>query len=230
MTFELPLFPLNLVLFPGMQLPLHIFEPRYRLMIRRCLESDRSFGVAMIVEGQEGFSGTVPTDVGCSAEILEVARFDDGRMNLQCVGRRRFRIISQREQDGYLIGDCKWVDDSVSGQGTTDQARKIQPLVLRYLTDLTRDVGVSGVDVAEFEIPDDPYGLTMWLAALMPIPCAQKQRLLEMTSTAARLDAEYSLLLRASVIHRAFEKHDAGFEPAGWQQSLGPITRFMSLN
>jgi Lon protease-like protein len=230
MVFELPLFPLNVVLFPGMRLPLHIFEPRYRLMIRRCLENDQPFGVAMIVEGQEGCPGTVPADIGCTAEILEVAPFPDGRMNLQCIGRRRFRVLSRREEDGYLIGNCEWVDDSISAQGTADQAERLQPLVLRYLTDLVHDTCASGTDFDQIEVPDDPYALTMWLAALMPLPCAQKQRLLEMTSTATRLDAEYSLLLRAAVIHRAFARHAECCQPAGWTQSLGSISRFMSLN
>ncbi len=60
MSFELPILPLNVVLFPGMPLPLHIFEPRYRLMINRCIDANKVFGVAMLIEGQEGQSGTLP--------------------------------------------------------------------------------------------------------------------------------------------------------------------------
>jgi Lon protease-like protein len=75
MSFELPLFPLDVVLFPGMPLPLHIFEPRYRLMIGRCLRNESEFGVALLIEGNAGESGTVPTQIGCSARILDVSPF-----------------------------------------------------------------------------------------------------------------------------------------------------------
>src|SRR4028119_1240665 len=108
MSFELPIFPLSVVLFPGMPLPLHIFEPRYRLMMSRVLDGDRTFGVALIVDGLEGFPSTLPAPIGCTAEIVEDTVLPDGRMNLQSEGRRRFRLLSVRGEDGYLIGTAEW--------------------------------------------------------------------------------------------------------------------------
>lgn len=231
MTFELPLFPLNVVLFPGMQLPLHIFEPRYRLMMRRCLEADRTFGVAMLVEGQEGQPGTVPADVGCSAEILEVAPFADGRMNIQSIGRRRFHVLSRREEDEYLIGTCEWLDDEASGPGTTEQAERLFPLLRRYLQDFTRNINMPHFDTDNIDIPGDPYALSMWLAGLMPLPLDQKQILLEMNSTAERLDLEYSLLTRAEIVQRAYlRRMESGTARAGSDEGTGPLSQFVSLN
>lgn len=230
MAFELPLFPLNVVLFPGMPLPLHIFEPRYRLMMRRCLEADRTFGVAMLVAGQEGQAGTVPADVGCSAEILEVAPFADGRMNLQSIGRRRFRVLSRREEDEYLIGTCEWLDDQASGPGTTEQAERLFPLLRRYLQDFTRNINMQHFDTASIDIPGDPYALSMWLAGLMPLPLDQKQVLLQMDSTSKRLELEYSLLMRAEIVQRAYLRRiESGTTHAG-DQGTGPLSQFVSLN
>src|SRR5205814_5524803 len=84
------LFPLNTVLFPGMPLPLHIFEERYKLMIGRCLEEERPFGVVLIQSGPEVGGTAVPHRVGTTAHIAAVRRLDDGRMNLIAIGQERF--------------------------------------------------------------------------------------------------------------------------------------------
>jgi len=231
MPFELPLFPLNTVLFPGMPLPLHIFEPRYRLMMRRCLEADRTFGVAMIVEGEEGQSDTVPAAAGCTAEILDATPFDDGRMNLQTVGRRRFRILSAREEDGYLIGTVEWLDDELTTADSTEQANRVRHNVQRYLTTLARNARVTNLTVDDLDIPDDPYALSMWVAALITLPIEQKQDLLEITSTAKRLDLEQQLLRRAEIVQIAFAhraQHSTPELPS--DESFGPYSQFMSLN
>src|SRR3954453_11337770 len=88
---EIPLFPLNTVLFPGMPLPLHIFEPRYREMIGACVRDERPFGVVLIKEGREVGEAAMPFEVGTLAKIVGVERLDDGRMNVVTVGTDRFR-------------------------------------------------------------------------------------------------------------------------------------------
>src|SRR5438445_13035426 len=88
----LPLFPLNVVLFPHMPLPLHVFEPRYRQMIGDCLEEGHSFGVVAIEEGSESGPAT-PYDVGTLAKIVRIDRLDDGRMNLLVMGAARFDVM-----------------------------------------------------------------------------------------------------------------------------------------
>jgi len=233
MPFELPLFPLNVVLFPGMRLPLHIFEPRYRLMIRRCLDHDRTFGVALIAEGEEGQPGTVPAATGCAAEIVEFAPLEDGRMNLQTVGRRRFRVLALREEDDYLIGTVEWLDDDLDGSESEELAQRVGHSLRRYLLSLARNINLSDVDLDDLEMPDDPYDLSMMVAALITLtrPNEEKQALLELTSTTARLKLELNLLRRSEVIQQAFARRVAsGLGEPPHDESLGPLAPHVSLN
>ena len=103
-TVDLRLFPLNSVLFPGMRMPLHIYEERYRVMIRECVEEDAPFGVALIKSGPEVGSGAIPHDVGTTARILQVEYLDDGRMNIFTIGEQRFRTlaINTTGQSGHV--------------------------------------------------------------------------------------------------------------------------------
>jgi Lon protease-like protein len=231
MPFEIPIFPLNVVLFPDMALPLHIFEPRYRLMIRRCLDADRKFGVALIADGEEGENGTLPSFVGTIAEITESLPFPDGRMNLQTIGRRRFRIIALREEDEYLIGTVEWFDDMVGEPSTPAWAAKVRRILRRYLQLLTGNTKITGVDLDELNLPRDPETLSMAVGALLTLTNEQKQDLLEMTSTAARLGYEFSLLRRAEVTQIAFARRvAAGFQTPPFSDALGQAGRFVSFN
>ena len=111
---RLPLFPLNLVLFPGGYLPLHIFEERYRLMMRHCLDGERRFGVVLINSGSEVGDPAVPEAVGTIAKIDEVRTLDDGRMLIGVKGEQRFRIVEIVEQLPYIIAEVvPVVDDAV---------------------------------------------------------------------------------------------------------------------
>ena len=203
MPFEMPIFPLGVVLFPGMPLPLHIFEPRYRLMISRCLEADRTFGVALLVDGEEGQSDTVPATVGCSAHILEAAELDDGRYNLQALGERRFRILGLREQDDYLVGNVQWLDDEPEEIEAARLANQALRSLRRYLGAIGSNLGASD---GAFSVPGDAHALSLWIAALLATPNVQKQALLETTSTAARLKTEVQLLQRAEVVQAAWTR------------------------
>jgi Lon protease-like protein len=230
MPFELPLFPLNVVLFPGMPLPLHIFEPRYRLMIGRCLEGDRAFGVAQIVEGQEGMAGTTPTSIGTVAEIIEVSPFADGRMNLQTIGTRRFQILSTREQDEYLVASCEWFEEDPEEDGLWKIADRTRRTLSRYFESMSLNTQLS-VEFAQLDVPHDPYSLSMFIAAIMALPSDQKQRLLEMSSTQNRLDLEEFLLERADIVQRAYAKHAAyGYIQPQKDSSTDQHSNFLSLN
>ncbi len=230
MSFEMPLFPLNVVLFPGMPLPLHIFEPRYRLMIERCLDEDRVFGVAQIIEGQEGHSDTTPAPIGCAAEIIEVAPFADGRLNVQTLGTRRFEILSYREQDEYLVGTCEWLEDQQDDDGLVRASMRIRGLLSRYFDSLSLSTALPA-ELGDLDVPQDPYALSMFIAAIMTLPNNQKQTLLEMTSTKARLEVEEFLLERAEIVHRAYAARAAqgGVEPPV-DNNLGHYANFVSLN
>ncbi|MYD52649.1 MAG: peptidase S16 [Dehalococcoidia bacterium] len=111
---RLPLFPLNVVLFPGGYLPLHIFEERYRLMMRHCLEGDRRFGVVLISSGSDVGDPAVPETVGTIAVIDEVRTLDDGRMLIGVKGERRFRIVEIVEQLPYITAEVLPLEDDDS--------------------------------------------------------------------------------------------------------------------
>ena len=107
----IPLFPLNVVLFPGMVLPLRIFEPRYRLMIRRCLAADRQFGVVLIADGEEAGSPATPRGVGTLAEISGHEIMPDGQIMVVTVGVRRFRLLERVEGEPYQQGRVELIDE-----------------------------------------------------------------------------------------------------------------------
>ena len=244
MSFEIPLFPLSVVLFPGMQLPLHIFEPRYRLMAERALAGDSTFGVALLVEGHEGQPDTVPAEVGCSTEITEATRLPDGRINLMTVGRRRFRVLSTRRQDGYLIGSCEWLDDQhaqaqrtqaegaqaegLQREPATALARRVRMLLGTYLASLARNANLSPRDLDALDVPRDPLQLSMWVASIITLPNEQKQKLLELSSTQARLQAEQEFLLRGEIVQKAYARR--GRQPQDEGDEDGPFARFVSIN
>src|SRR5687768_16728850 len=103
---NLPLFPLNTVLFPGMPLSLHIFEERYKEMITRCLQDNGPFGVVLIKEGIEALGPLAqPHTIGCTAQITQVQPLDEGRMNLIVIGQERFKLHSLDYALPYLAGD-----------------------------------------------------------------------------------------------------------------------------
>ncbi len=236
MPLEIPIFPLNVILFPGMQLPLHIFEPRYQLMVRRCLDGDyldapKAFGVSLIVAGREGESQTIPAPVGCLADITQSTPLPDGRINLMCVGRRRFEISTLREEDDYLIGNVNWLDDergeAVNVRDNSLEAQRTRSALENYLAAVAQNAGSVAPDVMRLEIPDSPEELSMWVAALLPLSAHEKQPLLETTSTLSRLQQEYSLLRRAEVIQRAFFKRVNLFKQIG---DSSVTDQFASLN
>ena len=115
---ELPLFPLNTVLCPGIALPLHIFEERYRAMVRHCLETTSPFGVVLIREGRESGTGTISfTGIGTIAEIRDAGTYDDGRYDLLVVGTRRFeirRVLSGKRP--YLVAEVDVLDEAVGDE------------------------------------------------------------------------------------------------------------------
>jgi Lon protease-like protein len=160
---ELPLFPLHTVLCPGVALPLHVFEERYRMMVERCVESGEPFGVVLIREGRE----TGPLDgrisrVGTTALIREVGRYPDGRFDLMTVGGRRFRIENLTDsEEPYLIADVRYLREPV---GDPDMARTLAERVsarfLRYLEVLQPALEDDDEDGPDYEVEvivdDDP--------------------------------------------------------------------------
>ncbi len=191
--YELPLFPLNVVLFPGMPLPLHIFEERYKQLVADCLRDDRPFGVVLIAEGRaEGGPPARPHAIGCTAEIAQVQPLDDGRMILMTVGRERFRIVRLRHDRPYLVGmvePAPLLDEDRAR--VAEGAARLEPLVMAYLKKL---VSMGNLDTMPDDPPDDPATLAYLGAALIQLPPEEKQDLLafdRLTELSAALRRAY---------------------------------------
>lgn len=175
--FELPLFPLNTVLFPGMPLPLHIFEARYKQMIGECLERDRLFGVVLIQNGSESLGPLAePHTVGCTARIMEVEPLEEGRMQITTVGERRFRIHSLIYDLPYLVGMVEFHPMVVeSPEELIPAAHKLTPKVRQYINLLKQ---IEAVDLDPDNLPQDPLMLGHLAPVLLQMPPIEKQDLL----------------------------------------------------
>ena len=158
---ELPLFPLNTVLCPGIALPLHVFEDRYRAMVRHCLESASPFGVVLIREGREVGTGAISfTGIGTIAEIRDAGSYDDGRYDLLVVGTRRFeirRVLSGRRP--YLVAEVDVLTETVGDEETAHRlAMTATRRFVKYLELLQPRSGETAdeIDVrVEVETADD---------------------------------------------------------------------------
>ncbi len=176
--FEIPLFPLNTVLFPGMPINLHIFEPRYKLMIEQCLQNDEPFGVVLIHKGTEAQGPLAePYPIGCTAQITQVERLDGGRMNILAVGLERFQIRSLNHDEPYLVGTVELMPLDEHNEPVIERAgHRLRPWVERYLAVLSQVA--DDVNFDPDRLPDDPLALAYLAAALLQIPSDQKQTLL----------------------------------------------------
>ncbi len=177
----LPLFPLDLVLFPGVALPLHIFEPRYKEMIGECLELKKPFGVVRATE--EGVAA-----VGCTAEILQVTKkYEDGRMDILTRGVERFELLSVNEERTFLQAEISVIEDepSLPAQQVVEQAMRLHAEIAK----------LAGTESAG---PEKPAGeLSFLLAGSLPLDLDFKQKLLSTLSEAKRLDAVVDYLQAA---------------------------------
>ena len=193
MALEIPLFPLNLVMFPGTELPLHIFEPRYRLMINECYERGTPFGIVLVRPESQPLHEE-PYPVGTMAEIEALDRMADGRMNLIARGLQRFRILSQHRDRPYLSGVVEIYNDTTEAGPLLDRpVHQASALFRTYLESLLE---VAGRGELEFTLPDDAEELSHFIAHLIDIQDEQKQHMLEMTSTRQRLEEEINILRR----------------------------------
>lgn len=197
--FDLPLFPLNTVLFPGAPLSLYIFEDRYKQMIARCLQTREPFGVVLIKEGGEALGPLAkPHTIGCTAQIAEVHPLDEGQMNILAVGQERFRILSLSHDQPYLMGTVELYPLNVVEPRRLSQAdRRLRPWVERYVETLAR---VGGVPFDTGQLPANSLGLAYLAAALLQIPSAQKQALLATEQAVTLLDDLCAIYRREAVL------------------------------
>ncbi|MEJ7629785.1 MAG: LON peptidase substrate-binding domain-containing protein [Nocardioidaceae bacterium] len=199
MSEPLPLFPLNTVLFPGVVMPLYIFEDRYRSLVRDLIAlpptRDREFGVVAIKVGYEVGERGVHTiqRVGCAALVTEVTANDDGTFEIIVVGRRRFHVEDLDPSHDYLQADVEWLADPGGGSPadvatTAETARRLFGTYRRVVEELRAD------DVLDGPTPHDPVDLSYTLAAAMVLTLANRQQLLECADVTSRLRMGTSLL------------------------------------
>jgi len=170
-----------MVLFPQMPAHLHIFEPRYKEMIQRCIAEDLPFGIVLIRHGLEvGGAPAEPHAVGCTARITRVEHLEDGRMNLTALGEQRFRIRSLDRSRAYLTGLVE-LEDLAHPCGVVMQrgARALAPWVRQVLHGISALDPEAELDLRELVLPEDPLMLMYLSAMLLQVPAMEKQPLLE---------------------------------------------------
>jgi Lon protease-like protein len=222
-NMEIPLFPLNTVLFPGMMLPLHIFEERYQAMVEQCLSNDNIFGVILAKNKQAVapnvmniFTEDIHT-VGTTAQITALERLQDNRFNLITIGQERFQVLNIRpSSDDYLLGQ-------VQPFPLSDQADEVPPVVTERLRALVENyieqlALASGEDLSGAKLPDDPSSLAFLAGTAIQGPLTDKQRLLTSPSlmqlvlrTATMIDRENKIMaymLRAYQGHQQISRPD----------------------
>ncbi len=185
---ELPLFPLpEVVLFPGRPLHLHIFEPRYRMMINTVMESDRRFGV-LLMNPETGS----PERIGSCAEVLQVERLPDDRINILTMGQQRFQVLEYVRQKPYRVGLVQWIEDDSSD----DQSKTLMQDVSTLLQDVVRlssKLADRKIELPE-NLPESPSELSYWVASKIQGAVEEQQALLELRTTTERLQREADIL------------------------------------
>jgi Lon protease-like protein len=205
----LPLFPLGTVLFPGLVMPLHVFEERYRSLVRAILDlpngAPREFGVVAIRRGWEvdSASGTVTLyEIGCTAEVRQITEHPDGRYDLVTVGRQRFEIVQILPAGTpYLQADVRFLPEPDRDQAADLLAPRVLAAFRVYLGLIRTDAASPALALAE-QLPEDPLVLSHVVAATATLTLADRQRLLAAPDTATRLHAELTLLHREIVLLR----------------------------
>ncbi|MBN1681758.1 MAG: LON peptidase substrate-binding domain-containing protein [Anaerolineae bacterium] len=205
---ELPLFPLNTVLFPGMPISLHIFEPRYQLMINQCIKNEQSFGIVLIAEGQEALGPlATPHPVGCIARITQVERLENGRMTILAIGQERFQVQSLKHDQPYLIGTVEPLPlNKQNTQRLQEAGQQLRPLVERYLSILS--AVVQPLDFTPGNLPDDPLALAYLAATIVQIPAEQKQPLLAVDNAVTLLSDMRAIYLREVALLQVMIERD----------------------
>ena len=197
----IPLFPLSTVLFPGMPLELHIFEPRYKLMIGRCLDEQIPFGVVLIRSGQEANGPLAEVfPVGCTAEIAHVEPLSDGRMNLLVIGTERFKVLELNDEQPYLAGRVETLPLEPPQTLAVLRGARQLPAMLRYYLHGLAEHEVVDLDAAQIDFPHDPLAQMYLAAALLQIPSIEKQALLAAAGAPELLTALLRLYRRENAL------------------------------
>jgi Lon protease-like protein len=205
MTEMLPLFPLGTVLYPGLVLPLNIFEERYRQLVRDLVDGPepRRFGVITIREGREtGALGVSALyEVGCVAAVREITELPDGRYELVTVGTDRFKLHATDDSLPYLRGEIELLAEPT---GDESEAALLVTAVQRGFLSYLEVLATRGpATISVPELPDEPILLSYLVAASIIIDLPERQELLAEPDALSRLRAERKLLAKETAILRS---------------------------
>jgi uncharacterized protein len=205
MSTRLSLFPLGTVLYPGLVLPLHIFEDRYRKLVADLLAGPepRQFGVIAIRHGREtGVEGVSSLyETGCTAVLRQVERHSDGQFDLITVGGQRFKLLGLGDADPYLSADVQFLPDEPGDE--TEAAIAVNAVQQAFRTYLGLLSERGGAQISVPELPDEPVLLSYLVAAAVVVDLPVKQGLLSQPDAHRRLLAERALLAREAQMLRS---------------------------
>ncbi|MBL0388184.1 LON peptidase substrate-binding domain-containing protein [Tumebacillus sp. ITR2] len=194
--FSLQLFPLQTVLYPYCVLPLHIFEPRYRTMIRMCVEHRVPFGIVQVTGGLaliDGHSAPRNYDVGTVAEITNVVEFQDGRLFITTQGHQRFKILESNYDEDVLTAIVEvYEDEPMTGQSYRELSEEVRHNFERYWKLLEC---VMNRDLGELDLPDDPNVLSWLIPSVLHVQPELKQAILQKRSTRERMEVLQDVLI-----------------------------------
>jgi uncharacterized protein len=204
-TETMPLFPLGTVLYPGLPLPLHIFEPRYRQLVQDLLDGPQParFGVLAIRKGREtGVDGVSALyEVGCTATLRRVAAYEDGRFDVMTMGSQRFRLAGLDDSRSYLQAEVELLEERTGDQAAAALAADaVQRAFGSYVEALSQR---EGIETSLPELPDEPILLSYVVAASMILDLPARQALLAEEDARHRLTAERALLAREITMLRS---------------------------
>jgi len=205
---HLPLFGLSASCFPGQQFPMHIFEPRYRLMIRRVLQGSRSFGLVGSHKDPSSPQGYSLNSVGCCLQITQYQGLPDGRSIINTVGTKRFKILEKWDVDGYVVGRVEYLEDILPSQEYYEKTKESANLLKTKVSEFAQSCGLLAVVCPDLQqvveevhhIP--PVGETVeewnsfsyWVCKILPITSTLQQSLLEINSLSERLSTLHLLI------------------------------------
>lgn len=217
---RLPLFPLSAPLFPGMTLPLHIFESRYRRLLRDRASSDPMFGVVLTRSGREVGDQPEIFEVGTAATLLGMHQHDDGRADIAVRGGRRFRVFDTDWTRSYLVATIEWIaelDDDVSDERLIALADRSRTAMLRLVAAAAT---AGNMPVPRLNLPENPTDLGYLLSRTLWLNTWERQELLECPTAGERLERlrliihrEHQLLTQAGAAGTPIEHPGSRFLP-----------------
>jgi ATP-dependent Lon protease len=223
-TRVIPIFPLAHVQFPGALTPLHIFEPRYRKLLKDVMDSDKIFGIIYRGEDMTGDSELLPPgSVGCTVEVAVVQGLPDGRSNILCVGEKRYHVVKYVEGEPYLQAEVELFDDDPVFEDLSSQVKHAKDLFHRWLIANRKLKDESDRETGEApDLPDDAQALSFIVTAYLEIEANVKQRLLELTNTTVRLRQVNEILEKLT---NEFERRAAVHQTAKTNGHCGKLPK-----